>query len=167
MCHAEIWSLFGLKKEVSITLIQLSKASRAFIISQEGLKGFCLQLHESDASFNYYWKTIIAPVVNLLSDLLPEDLQYRKEHMIIFFRVEDREKLCSDLVDLKTFEKERYLRYEHPTIYQDLLWFSGRESELAKIWPRYEDVTPFNYSWYIQAEILSRLNYWRARGGLK
>jgi hypothetical protein len=78
MCHAEIWSLFGLKKEVSITLIQLSKSSRAFIISQEGLKGFCLQLHESDASFNYYWKSITAPVVNLLSDLLPEELQERK-----------------------------------------------------------------------------------------
>ena len=76
------------------------------------------------------------------------------------------EKLCSDLVKLKTFEKERYLRYEYPTVYQDLLWFSGREKELAKIWPAHEDVTPYNYSWYIQGEILARLNYWRARGGL-
>ena len=42
LCTAEIWSFFGLKKEVIKMLLVLGKSSRAFIVTQEGLKGFCL-----------------------------------------------------------------------------------------------------------------------------
>ena len=87
--------------------------------------------------------------------------------MILFFRKEDIETICSDLVDMPTSEKELYLRHEHPTVYLDFLWFSGREDDLEKVWPDSEEITPYNYSWYIQGEILARLNFWRAKGGLK
>ena len=97
MCHAEIWSLFGLKKEVSITLIKLSKASRNYIVSQEGLKGFCQSFHESSETFNYHWQTISKPVVDLLSDIIPKELREHKNTMILFFRIEDKERLCEGL----------------------------------------------------------------------
>ena len=68
---------------------------------------------------------------------------------------------------MPTFSKMKYLRQEHPTVYVDLLYFCGREADLEKILPSKKEITPYNYSWYIQGEILARLNYERAIGGLK
>ena len=159
LCHAEIWSLYGLKKEVSITLIKLSKASRAFIISQEGLKGFCLHHFDAGESFNFYWKTISTPVIDLLSELIPEELLPYKYNLQMSFRLEDKERLCTDLAKLPKFCKEDYLRHEHPSVYLDFLWWCGRHDELFNIWPAEYDITPHNYSWYIYGDILARVNF--------
>ena len=86
--------------------------------------------------------------------------------MLTFFRLEDRKRLCEDLAKLPASSKESYLRHEHPTVYLDLLWFCGKSDDL-EIWPIKEDLTPYNYSWYIQGDILAPLNFARARGKLK
>ena len=53
LCTAIIFSYQNLNKDVIVIALQLSKRTRAYIITQEGLPGFLFDHHESIESWLY------------------------------------------------------------------------------------------------------------------
>ena len=54
LCTAYICTHFDIRKRAVVVLIKLSKSSRAFIITQNGLPGFLLHQFDNTPSFVFY-----------------------------------------------------------------------------------------------------------------
>ena len=54
LCTAYIWTHFDIRKRAVAVLIKLSRSSRAFIITQQGLPGFLLSHFDNIQSFEFF-----------------------------------------------------------------------------------------------------------------
>ena len=146
---AIIFGFHGRKKQVIKMLLVLSNSSRAFIITQGGLRGFLLAHHNNSASWLYE---------------LQLSAKFRTE-AACFLSQTELEDLPKQLGACKTEEeKETCLRHVYPTTYVALLRSIGRTKELDRLYDG--TITPDNYTWYIHAELLPKLNKLRSEGRL-
>ena len=146
---AVIFGLHGRKIKVIKMLLTLSKSSRAFIITQNGLKGFLSEHHNN--RFSWFYE-------------LQLSAQFRREVACHLEQME-LEGLANELAGCKTVdEKESRLRHVYPITYVAFLKSLGRTEELNKLYDG--TITPQNYTWYIHGELLPKLDTLRAGGRL-
>ena len=125
---AIILTFKGLQKEVVVIAIKLSKSSRAYIISQEGLPGFLKVRYTNSDSWIY--------------DLLGS-AALRSENC---FEENDCEALESSLAECKTTnEKELVLRHSFPTTFICFLKSTGRIREVNDLFGKKPDGS--TYTW--------------------
>ena len=150
LASAIILSFRDRKKHVTITLLTLTKSSRAFIITQGGLPGFLLDHHNNSMSWLYE---------------LQMSAQFRRE-MACYPEQIELEDLPKQLAECKTDEeKETYLRHVYPATYVAFLRTMGRTEELNELFDG--TITPENYTWYLHAELLPKISKLRSEGRLK
>ena len=93
---------------------------------------------------------------------LRRSADFRKECL---FDEKDERELKRQLKFKTVKEKVRLLRYVYPTTYVVFLRTTGQEGEFKRLYDG--TITPYNYTWFIHAEIIPKLIKLRQTGKLR
>ena len=147
LCIAIILGHLARKKQVIKLMLILNKSSRAFIITQDGLPGFLIPNHDNKQSFFFELENY-ADFRNELGCHLNQE-----KHTNVLSK-------CTSLED-----KERTLRLVYPIAFAFYIKAFGKEKEKELM--NFGVVTLLNYTWYIQSELLPRLNKLMREGKIR
>ena len=143
---AIVLSFFSTKKKVIKLSIILSKASRAYIISQDGLPGFLLNHHNNIMSWLYELSKTV------------DELRYSISYSLEAYEVENLfDTVASHKIET---EKEIALMYANPSVYVGFLKALNRTDQLNELCDG--TVKCENFTWHVYMNLIPEINKLRA-----
>ena len=119
-----------MQKDVVVVLLKLSRSSRAFIITQNGLPGFTIDKYTLPPLMSFHFSLSKPCNADIAQDL------DQKEFVIL----DNRLKECQT-----QDQKEKALKSHHPEVYVDYLRATDRASEVEAL---YDESVCTGRTWY-------------------